>query len=671
MALTMDNAGEPQAPIIIDDLPISLRRKRRSSSALADPVQVPKIEPIDDSIEGLPDFTKTPSKPKKKVRFSDPGPEITEDMGGTSSTGLTPAFNRTSFAPYRPQRAPRSFSTLVRRSSMPNIQAMTFPSSAPSPSPGPLSGEIQFPAFCDILDTRTKRRLRRNNLSEEQNGIQEEEKTIKRELEDVKTELNVLRKQQAHAEADGEGSARHTLARVQELEQEIQERESISPSTTIPGLDDSTFNPDSDIFVDDSADILQNSLPDDVRVLNSEAPTADPPQCTNASVQASEQYEQDIETLRGARLTLEELFPGENTLGLIPENVQELLDAMFEKMEVLRVRAHYAESENTRIEMQEKNLRASFDSTLAQLGRSRAYAEKKGYDSQAQTLRADEAEERVDSLETEVQESSNRIDELENSGREKSRSIDRLQNALNSYRTEVGKLEELINRMESTHHDAMSKLKSDTDEAVADLECHVAAETLGRQTAELQVEQRDQRIKELKTREKELKDAVHEKQQIIRGLETISGHRDREISSLKGENRQLRHNARHSDKRYEKADQVTQVLTRKLQEEKEACQRSIAAVQAEMKDSVARAEGIKDAWASDSKKRGADVMEHQGLLTPTVGCRFRDMEEIEGLDQGIEVHRGKKSRSRKRPDSGIVLLEEDEDGDEDTMMTEY
>ena len=670
MALTMDNhAGEPQAPIIIDDLPISIRRKRRSSSALADPVHVPKIEPIDDSIEGLPDFARTPSKPKKKVRFSDPGPEITEDMGGTSSTGLTPAFNRTSFAPYRPQRTPRSFSTLVRRSSMPNIQAITLPSSTPSHSPGPLSGEIQFPAFCDILDTRTKRRLRRNNLSEEQNGIQEEGKTIKRELEDVKTELNILKKQQAHAETDGEGSARRTLARVQELEQEIQERESSSPSPTAPALDDSTFNPDSDIFVDDSADILQNSPSDDVRVLNPEAPIADPPQYADASVQASKQYEQDIETLRSARLTLENLFPGENTLGLIPENAQELLDAVFEKIDMLRGRATYAENEHSRIEMQEKNLRASFDATLAQLGRSRAYAEKIGDETQEEKLRADEAEDKVASLETDLQETSNRIDQLENSGTEKSRSIDRLQNALNSYRTEVGKLEELINRIESEHHDAMSKLKSDTDEAVADLECHVAAETLGRQTAELQVEQRDQRIKELKTREKELKDAVHEKQQLIRGLETVSGHHDREISSLKGENRQLRHNARNSDKRYEKADQITQVLTKQLNEEREACQRSIAAVQAEMKYTIDRAEGIKDAWASDSKKRGVDVMEHQGLLTPTTGGRFRDMEEIEGFDQDVEIHRGKKSRSRKRPDSGIVILEEDED--EDTMMTEY
>ncbi|MDI1490947.1 MAG: hypothetical protein OHK93_002152 [Ramalina farinacea] len=667
----MDNhAGEPQAPIIIDDLPISIRRKRRSSSALADPVQVPKIEPIDDnSIEGLPEFVRTPSKPKKKVRFSDPGPEILEDMGGTSSTGLTPAFNRTSFAPYRPQRTPRSFSTLVRRSSMPNIQAITLPSTGQSHSPGPLSGEIQFPAFCDILDTRTKRRLRRNNLSEEQNDIQEEGKAIKRELEDVKTELGLLQKQQAHAEADGEGSARRTLARVQELEQEIQERESSSPSSMAPTLDDSTFNPDSDIFVDDSADILQNSSSDDVRVLNPEAPIADPPQYADASVQASEQYEQDMETLRSARLTLENLFPGENTLGLIPENAQELLDAVFEKIDMLRGRATYAENEHSRIEMQEKNLRASFEATLAQLGRSRAYAEKIGDETQEEKLRADEAEDKAASLEDDLQENLNRIDQLENSGTEKSKSIERLQNAVNSYRTEVGKLEELINRIESEHHDAMSKLKSDTDEAVADLECHVAAETLGRQTAELQVEQRDQRIKELKTCEQELKDAIHEKQQLIRGLETISGHRDRELTSLKGENRQLRHNARNSDKRYEKADQITQVLTRQLREEKEACQRSIAAVQAEMKFGIARAESIKDAWASDSKKRGADVMEHQGLLTPTTGGRFRDMEEIEGFDQGIEVHRGKKSRSRKRPDSGIVILEEDED--EDTMMTEY
>ncbi|KAI1734643.1 hypothetical protein F4680DRAFT_338301 [Xylaria scruposa] len=81
------------------DLPIALRRATRQCA------QPSRSRVVSAPIPAIP---KTPSKPrpKKRVRFSDPGPEVSHDEGTSSlrSTGLTPMIKRSSLGGPSPGR---------------------------------------------------------------------------------------------------------------------------------------------------------------------------------------------------------------------------------------------------------------------------------------------------------------------------------------------------------------------------------------------------------------------------------------------------------------------------------------------------------------------------------------------------------------------------------------
>lgn len=243
-----------------------------------------------------------------------------------------------------------------------------------------------------------------------------------------------------------------------------------------------------------------------------------------------------------------------------------------------------------------------------------------------------------------VQAATTKVSELEKNVDEKDRSISKLQDALGTYRVEVGKLEVLITKMEADHNTAMSNLQAEMDEAVADLECHVAAETLGRREAEQEVgeqkerikqlkvqeqevEEQKERIKQLKVQEQELKTALNEKQQIIRETERIFEEerlgREREVGGLNVRVGQLSSDLSESNGKLANAEQNQQILLRKLQEERDAGLRAVKAVQAELASAVGKSEDIKTAHVSDSQRRGAEVTEHKGLLLQLVRAASR------------------------------------------------
>ena len=637
-----------------DDRPVALGRKRRHSTTQAGRLHESKIEPADDSKVNPPGPDKTPAKPKKKkVRFSDPGPDISAPAA--SSTGLTPALRRTSFTSFQPVRTPRLLARSSRPPSLPNLRASTLPSPNLSDGPGSFSGEIQFAPLCTLLDDRVKRQLRRRNLSEEQNEIEAEKKSDRQ----CKCEL--------HGDVDGKSRA----SRNSNGEEELQEGKRDRSNTAEPAVPtQASFElptPSSTIFVDDTAVDLVETDASTARTLRDQAPRAEVSNYKDVSTQDALPNPQEIEMLRSARLSLEYLFPGEVTLGLVSENPGPLIDTLLERLKTLKTQMLIAKDSLSTMQDQESNLRTQFNAVLEQLDRARKYAEKVSTDQTAQKARAESAENKIEAFEASLQHSSTRVQELDASTDEKDRSIQKLQEALESYRTEVGKLELLITRIEREHQTAMAKLKSEMDEAVADLECHVTAEIIGRRAAEAVVEQRDQQILELRSREKELMASINEKQQIIRNAERAfteerSG-AEREVGTLNVRISQLSSDLFTSER-------ARDVLVRRLDEENKASMRAIAAVQEELRQCSRNTQGIKDAHASESKKRGADVMEHKGLLTPTTGGRFRDADEIEGIEGFVEVNRGKgKGRMRKRPDSGIVMLEEDAD-DEDLLMND-
>ena len=105
----------------------------------------------------------TPRK-KKRVRFSDPG--LKAEL--LTSTGLTPALLRHRLVP-----SPRRFSHQVNR-------RRSLPTDLLSPPPYLPVVTVQFRPLREVIDARSKRRLKRNHLSAEVNDIEKEKRAGKK-----------------------------------------------------------------------------------------------------------------------------------------------------------------------------------------------------------------------------------------------------------------------------------------------------------------------------------------------------------------------------------------------------------------------------------------------------------------------------------------------------------
>ena len=655
---------------ITDDRPLAVRRKRRISTGLTDAVNVPKVEPNVEAEGNLREPPKTPTKSKKRVRFSDPG---LESSAPAPSTGLTPHLKRTSFKHQAlGPSTPRLLAAGTRRRSLPVQLSTSLPSPSLSPSPGPFSGEFQFAPLRQVLDDRLKRRLRRNNLSVEINQITEENKSrtkLEHEIKCLKDELAST--QSSSKEHSGElNDEIPNVGRIQELEQQLLElrrdmRERSTTAEPVHGSDEleKVGTSPVEIFVDDTEEDFVATNFDGNGALRDQTPVSILQPVSEVATQVELPSPAHTEMFRSARISLEYLFPGEIALGLVPEDPKPLLDVMLDRMRALKAQAFMAEGSLKATEIQESNLRNQFNAVLAQLDRARVYADDLSKRHSNEKSRADNAQARVNMLEASLQNTSSKATDLAKEVDEKERSIEKLQNALESYRVEVTKLELLITKSEEEHNAAISQLRSEMDEAVADLECHVAAETRGRREAEQEVQERNVRIRELKVREQELQAAVYEKQEVIRETEAVFAEerngREREVGGLNVTIGQLSTDLSESKAKVAAAEEKQQLLMTKLQEERDAGLRAVEAVQAELARCTEKAEGVKVAHVNDVQRRGAEVTEHKGLLTPVSVTRFKD---VEGY---VEFRRGKKG---KRPDSGIGVLEEDED--EDMIMAD-
>ena len=523
-----------------------------------------------------------------------------------------------------------------------------------------------------MLDDRLKRRLRRNNLSREINDIDEEKKSktnLRQEIQCLKDELAVARLS-GKQHSDGSDEEAAYAEKIRELEQQLVElkremRERSSPAQPTAGSDDLLGMASSpmEIFVDNADDDFVATNFDDNGSLRDQTPVRVLQPVSEAATQVALPSPTHTETFRSARISLEYLFPGEIALGLVPEDPKPLLDVMLDRMRALKTQAFMAEGSLKASEVQETNLRSQFNAVLAQLDRARVYADDLSKRHSNEKTRAENAQARVHMLETSLQNTSSKATDLAKDVDEKERSIEKLQDALESYRLEVGKLEMLITRSDGEHNAAISQLRSGMDEAVADLECHVAAETRGRREAEQEVQERNVRIKELKVREQEIQTAVNEKQEVIRETEAAYAkektEREQEVGGLNVTIGQLSSDLSESKTKVAFAEEKQKLLVIKLQEERDAGLRAVEAVQTELARCSEKAEGVKIAHVNEVQRRGAEVTEHKGLLTPVSVTRFRD---VEGY---VEFRRGKKG---KRPDSGIGVLEEDED--EDMIMAD-
>ena len=661
------DTSEPEGHQVLDDLPLAVRRKRRISSGLIDPINTNVVHQPEDERQRGEEAPKTPTKAKKRVRFSEPG---SETYTASSSTGITPHLSRASFTPRARASSPtrtRPQLKTPRRPSLPTPLPSSLPSPSLSPSPGPLSGEVQFEPLRQVLDARLKRRISRNHLSEEINDIESEKRDKAqwhREIKNLKDQLALAKNSNKEHSDESEENAGNS-ERIHQLEQEIVElkgeRTMATDFMTADAGSGEPATPEVEIFIDNDEDGFVPQLSNDKILRELDQPQEAPSQ--NEATTQTNLPSAYAETFRTARLDLEYLFPGEIALGLIPEDPKSMLDIMLDRIRIMKTQTLLAEDAASTTKQQESNLRKQFNAVLEQLDRARNYADGLSMQSTNEKARADASQARAQACESEVQAANSRLVELERSCDEKERSITKLQDALESYRVEVGKLEMLIMRMEDEHKEAMSNLRAEMDEAVADLECHVVAETTGRREAEQEIQEKNERIRELKVQEHELKNALNEKQQIIRETERIFEEervgREREAGVLNVRIGQLSSDLSEANVKVAAADGKQQHLLKKLQEERDAGLRAVEAVQRELEACAEKSDDIKLAHMSDIQRRGAEVTEHKGLLTPVSACRFKD---VEGY---VETRRGK-GRVVKR-DSGVGIMEEE---DEDELMAD-
>ena len=666
---------------VLDDRPIAVRRKRRISSGLADQNSLGnQSKKANEHAAGstTPRPTRTPTKSKKRVRFSDPFPEPRTDTA-TASSGLTPALKRTSFVERSGLPSPLAPRLLAakphRRHSLPGGASNALPSPSLSPPATPyVSGEIQFFPLRQVLDERSKRRLKRNNMSEETNDIDAERRQKKskaqmaQELQELQDELAVTR--QLHTEAEGNVKAEAgTAEKVQELELELAELKeqlrarstTAEPATAGRGAADQQ-SPNTSIYNDGTDDdfVMVNS--DEVGVLRDSthvhvaggAPTDAAFQTSVSQTSISSNVENEV--LRSARLSLEYLFPGEIALGLQTQDPKPILDNMLERLQTLKNRTLIAEDAAKTSSTQESNMRNQFNLMLQQLNRAQSHAEALNTQHKNEKIRAEQAEKHSQYFREGLNRAQGEIKALETDVEDKERSRQKIQDALETYRVEVGRLETLITDMEASHKAAESEMQDQMDEAVADLECEVAAETIGRRAAEKEAVERGERIKELEHLDQELRGALNDKQGVIRELENeiakVKEQQEQEVGSLNVEIGSLASSLEEAkgDLQNLKVEKAT--LLFRLEEEKAAGIKAVEAMQAEMTRCAAKSDQVKVTHIKDVKSRGAEVTEHQGLLTPVSATRFKD---VEGY---VEVKRGKGRRPNR--DSGVIL-EADED----------
>ncbi|KAL8857905.1 MAG: hypothetical protein Q9178_005524 [Gyalolechia marmorata] len=709
----------------IDDRPLALRRKRRASSALADPadkeVNRHRLNEETTTHDAPCEQPKTPRNRKKKARFSDSVIEIGTTsltdltQAASSSTGLTPALNRTILLPVK------STDKVKKRLSLPERLTTPAPSRSSSgflSSASPM--EIQFAPLSQKINDRTMRRLRRNHLSETTNEIHEanrkSKQTLHQEIESLRNELALTREQRNKTvdTPNPSGVANGSGARIAELESELSDlkqemrEHSTAIESSIPEFINNRSSAPALIQAERSS--LSLSIPtetddfdgtggqsdDVVDVATTKGCASDhgesPPGATvaEASTQASLPPAGLPEVLRSARLTLEHLFPGETPIGLEVSDPEPLLGAIISRIQSLKNEVDRIEKEFSVKETSRINMGRNFDSALRQLEshRTQITVIKARIDEEKNRTRTAELE--ISTLEARLENVESKQSGLKRQRDDDQRSIERLQDALKHYRNEAEKLTSTVLRMESSHEADIAKLRSEYqasnaaaliardvihDETVSDLEAQVDAQKIGRLKAEESAVERLSRIKELENRQSELKSIVNQKQAIIRQLEAQieqnkSGHDD-ELGQLNVRIGELVSNISSVNAELATARQESSRLSKLVEQEKAAGLKAVETMQSRMKKCSNEVEDVKNDHAEGVKKRGEAVAQSFGLITPIVeGGRFRDAEADEKVEGHVELKRGK--ATKKRPDSGVALwgsaIEEEEDGDGDVVM---
>ena len=262
-----------------------------------------------------------------------------------------------------------------------------------------------------------------------------------------------------------------------------------------------------------------------------------------------------------------------------------------------------------------------------------------------------------------------RVQALERDVEEKDHNAQSLIAALEKYRDDVKNLEALITTMERGEMKRREAAKWDSDEAISDLECRVAAEENGRRAAEEMSVQRGQKIKELEAGldlanshaasvQAEMDALQTEKNDTIARLQELAKSKEEQhqhqLGQLNSHIASLTTALADATADTEKLQASKDRLEKRLKTEIEQAERTVESMQHDLIRTVAKFNESKKALHRGSKVRQANSEieeESEGGSsvppTPVSLVRFVD----------VEVGRGK---NRRKYDSGIGLGSDDE-----------
>ena len=309
------------AEIRNDNRPIAQRRKRRACSTLSSPLKDPAPTSTVRVEIPLCRITKTPSKPKKRVRFSDPGPEVT---ASPTSTAITPIIQRATIqeANDPPLPTPRLRGRPRRRASTPSSSRPD--SSHANGMSSPI--EVRVAPLRQILSERSQRRMRRRQLSEETNAIEADRKFERSQADEIRRlreELDHIRRESVEPSVATKGfeQAREHNAETRTPKPSVRKPlATIEPGIPTPERGDSVAPDNSPELDTDFAPIPSFETPPETPT--TPCPTVGVATQTTLAGPDALVFESHIARqtahLVSARLELERLFPGETPLGLEP-----------------------------------------------------------------------------------------------------------------------------------------------------------------------------------------------------------------------------------------------------------------------------------------------------------------------------------------------------------------
>ena len=634
-----------------DIRPIALRKQKRGSIA-----SFPHKDRSDrDGLSYSP-----PTKNKKRVRSCTPGSSTSSE----GSTGITPFVQNTSLHSQEAkastrralQRSPRCVSSLPSDKSALSVQGLSSDVSSPV--------VMQFAPLREALAPKTRRQQTPREMSEETNNLIPEGETLfklKRKINELE-QAEETRQPTAQIKNQNDDRTRQSKKPIRHPKSGTQRVPLMSKESSYgPGENGTDRLMGTDAHKEPN--FMRVDATEDHRSTSSLnqpfSQTATTPNQIGIVESSAMILKTNVKTstanLMQARCDLERLYPGETALPLGPpadDDCSSLLSAMLEHLRTEKSALHLTRSALRASETQVSNINEQLKGALTNLDSTREAHAQLLDGVKASAGKYAQARERIFALETDLD--------------ERNRSSEKLGTALKPSPEESKSSHSHVTCVEEEGKQTLESLRSEMSEIIMALECKVDAETSGRREAEDLIDAHVLQMKTLEGHKQDSREALSEKQALVRNLEEelveIKRSKEDETGRLNVKVSHLEEALSGAQMESKKLEEKNASLSKALISGKEREMKNIANLKAELSKAIKAVEDVVGGWERDASRKGESI-EVGGILTHRVEsgrCRAVAMETVEGA---VETMKGQNRRSWKS-DSGICMFEEDVHGKE-------